>query len=50
MWKTTKKNTLEVAKKTWKRIPHLMRWHQTPRKEYKKYAGKITLENLSKKL
>ena len=30
----TKNHTLEVAKNMWKRIPHLMQQHQTPRKGY----------------
>ena len=32
--KTTKNHPLEVAKNVWKRIPHLMQQHETPRKGF----------------
>ena len=42
-----RKTTNIPPKNMWKRILHLMQWHQTPRKG-EKYADKITLENLCK--
>ena len=43
--KTTKKNhPLDVAKNMWKRIPHLMQQHETPRKGH----STINLQELIK--